>query len=351
MPAWRCTILASLGLFVSTSLAWAERPDARRQLEAQGLRPRGNTWVVALEIELRKRLDQLDQQERVFYPVRDQFRTTTAQYAQAKTQLEGLLELARSGRIRLKKNSLFGRERQQLESQIKQYDQQASQLEKRLQEELNLLDEHSAFTRSVVQFANAQNALGAYLLALQRDCHSAEQWYEPLRADPQIALALQAEGVQLGPLEPYARRYAGRFARLAREVFADGVPFYRRAGQRRIPAILNERIPATFSLADTPGPTLIPSSVAQAASIRVPDDAPTRRLGRLQTRQVRLPALRFGDRVFRNVEAWALPPEGENLGASISPTAFAGHTLEVDDQRLWVRIVPTSDSLDSAAFR
>ena len=172
--------------------------------------------------------------------------------------------------------------------------------------------------------------------------------YRPLRGDSSVTEALAGAGAEqrLGP----ARDYAGDLkpvAKLERVLGAADLPFYRQGGRLRVSVLVNHRTPATMTLLESGGQTLIPASLLQAAGIDIPADAPRVVLsvgGRtLQARRVRIDYLQVGSAVLRDVEALALPPEGEDLGARLAPRALSGYKVKLDALRLRLHFEPIDD--------
>ena len=104
-------------------------------------------------------------------------------------------------------------------------------------------------------------------------------------------------------------------------------------------------MPAACSLAEQ-GPALIlPESVARAAGLSLGQELPKRQFaaaeGRppLDVRVVQLKRIRLGDKVITNVEAYILPPEGEDLGVVLNRQYIGGYRLELHPRllRLMVR--------------
>ena len=83
--------------------------------------------------------------------------------------------------------------------------------------------------------------------------------------------------------------------------------------------------------------------ILEAAGLALPAEAPSVPLamgsGRtLDARPLTVPTLRFGQVVLREVPVYVLGPEGEDLGASIGPAAFAGYDVQEERARLQLTI-------------
>jgi hypothetical protein len=165
--------------------------------------------------------------------------------------------------------------------------------------------------------------------------------YAELAGETDVAESLASLGGQLGPASGYEAERR-RKEQVASVVFGDGVPVYRRSGQDRVSLIVADQTAATFSYTGDRGPTVVPASMLQSAGIEVADDAEQVELVAddrvLLARRVRIPRLRVGKIVVEGVDALALPPEAEDLGAKISGEAFGKYRAALDRDRLWFRL-------------
>ncbi len=167
-----------------------------------------------------------------------------------------------------------------------------------------------------------------------------------LAEDREVASAIKqlGEGHELGSGKDYdSEPFLRRMAQYEKQVFTDELPLYRAGGELRVAGFIN-RTPVTFTWHDTSEPTMLTASVIEATGLKIPADAPRmdRRMadGRtLAVRRFEIPYLRFGRHVLTNVPALALPPEGENFGVQIGPTAFEGHSPSAEPEtfRLVIR--------------
>ena len=108
-------------------------------------------------------------------------------------------------------------------------------------------------------------------------------------------------------------------------VFSDSVPVSRDGKIYRVTAIVNERQPLTFSFVGTGEPTLIPQNLAEAAGLIVNVKAAQTKLRVAKDRdemawRMKVPQLRFGRHVLRDVDAYILAPEA----ADIAPESARG---------------------------
>ena len=84
---------------------------------------------------------------------------------------------------------------------------------------------------------------------------------------------------------------------------------------------------------------MLTASVIEATGLTIPKDAPRMEWRfhdgeKLGVRQFKIPYIRFGRHVLRNVTAFALPPEGERYGVHIGPAAFDGHSPRAEPEKM-----------------
>jgi hypothetical protein len=129
-----------------------------------------------------------------------------------------------------------------------------------------------------------------------------------------------------------------KLADYERDVFTSELPLYRAGGELRVAALIG-RTPVTFTWRASSEPTMLTASVIESAGLAVPDGAvqSQRRLpdGReITVREFEVPEIRFGGQLLRSVKAYALPPEAENAGSQIGPSAFDGLSPVAEPQNL-----------------
>jgi hypothetical protein len=167
----------------------------------------------------------------------------------------------------------------------------------------------------------------------------------------QAALARLGSPHRLGSGKNYESDAAERLARIDRIVRSNVVNIYRDDGHARISTIVNGATPVTFSLRHGEGPTHLPHSLAASLNL-LTDNAPVTSYtvgGRkLACRRVKVASIVVGGLELRNVEALALPPEGEDLGAKLGRAAYGGHYFDVDFSRLRTTIMPGEPPRTSA---
>lgn len=325
-----------------SAAAQSKLEAAQRTLQAAGLTQSGKFWITANEVEFRRQLQQVPREEKTFYTAQQQFRTLLGQFQATRGELQKYRTRLTEVRDLLGKNSSSSLERQQLETESQQVAEQISQAEQVISGRLNVLDESSEMTIATVDLVNAQNGLAIQLLNLKRRLSAMTGDYQRLAKDDQIQKALAVlRSDALGPVENYGA-LPRRLERLESIVFTDGVPFYRRSGQIRITAILDERLPFTFSYTGATGPTVLPASALANVAVDLAGAPPGEPVlveqESIPTRRVKLPQLRIGKFVWQQVTVDVLPPEADYLGGRISQQAFAMQQASIEEGKLWFRL-------------
>jgi hypothetical protein len=202
------------------------------------------------------------------------------------------------------------------------------------------LAERDSVRSMLVQSAQDRCALAAEMIWIRRTAAELPERYQELAADPQVAELMGKVGdrQRLGP----ARNYTAELRRLAEYdalAFASSVPIYLQSGRVRLAALVNDSACVTFSWSDaSDAVTYLPASAAPTLAIEVPADAPRQALrigGRtLEAREVTLASIRVGNCVSHRVQAYLLPPEGEDLGAQLAAPALSPRRPKVELARL-----------------
>jgi len=180
---------------------------------------------------------------------------------------------------------------------------------------------------------------------LKRLAIAAETEYQQLRKDPEIGFALREVGdkQRLGPAIPYAT-YLASLPDYEAAVLTDWIPAYLQGSAIRMSGELAEETQATFSWHPQEQRVLIPMSMAKLAGLRIPEDAARQviRVGdrSVEVRRFTLPYLRFGRCLLRDLPAYLLSPEAEDIGARFGASAFQGYQVTVQRERLRVLIRP-----------
>ena len=195
----------------------------------------------------------------------------------------------------------------------------------------------------VMDLVAVRSELAFHLLGVRRQIEELPSAYENLRKNAAVTAALAAiqPPGQLAPNRAHANelRTLGRIEKL---IFTDELPVYREKKQLRLTAIANEELPITFSLYEANEPTVITHTMAESLGLAL-DDAARRSIRLDGKRDVKvnsatLATLRFGQRVFKDLEVAVLPPEHENLGARIAISSLSGVRARFIPEQLRLRL-------------
>jgi hypothetical protein len=331
-----------LGLFLAFLMlecvpARAGTPGAPDEVLSRefGLIRRGKSevWITRREAALRRQLDQLP-------PLVDRVRTDHDLIVEAfkANQRQWPLRQAREAALKkaMEKISTGDPQRKPLEEELKNLENTAVPPEK--------LGGAPWVQPRLVDLSSGLNSILLGVFAARRDAEMLGSEYQSLSQNREVRESLQQLGGnhRLGPLRDYAPDLR-RLEEFEQFVFNQAAPLYLQSGHLRIGAILDDRMPVTFTWRESSEPTVITGAIAQAAGI-VPDpDAPEMPIGcggnrSLLARRVVCKSLRFGKHVLRDVEAWLLPPEGEDIGCRISASAFSGFQVAAEPALLRFRI-------------
>jgi hypothetical protein len=197
----------------------------------------------------------------------------------------------------------------------------------------------------LIDLSSGLNAILLGVFAVRRQAESLADEYRSLAENKEVREAIKqlGEGHRLGPLRDYSSDLR-RLEEFEQFVFNQTTPLYLQSGHLRIGAILNERMPVTFTWQKS-SEVVITTAMAQAAGIAPEGNAAERSIGcggarRLPAKRVELKSLRFGRHILADVEAWLLPPEGEDVGCRIGGAAFHGLQVAAEPALLRFRIEP-----------
>ncbi len=297
--------------------------------------PGGKVWLCPAEQTLRECLASLDEAKREVLQLQkslEQSIQRNYQHWEANRQAIDALKAA------LSTAATDAPERKKIRQQIEQIESQIIAPER-------LAAQHDVRKR-LVQFTNARNALTLKLLAIRRSIPEMDEQYRRLGADLEVRAALRTlgEGHRLGPLESY-RAAQSRLGECERLAFTPWLPVYLQSGRIRVGAVLNETAPVVFTWQPEGGPTVLTTSMMEAAGLplppaetAVPWPVGTGRL--VSARRGVVPAIRFGRVLLRDVPVYVLGADGEDLGARISPDAFSDQAVTVELERLRLAIQP-----------
>lgn len=289
---------------------------------------RGNMWLCPAEVELRSLLRMVpgrsEEMERLEAGL-ENLRASNAQIWRTRTRIGQLLEEASlNGGATEEELEGWRTQLETLESQSMSPDQLGGREDVR---------------RRLIELTNVRNETLVSLLQISRLKAELENDYNRLRRDAEVVTTLQSLGVRhrLGPSRNYDREIR-RLNPIRDKVFTDWIPLYQTSGRSRLGVLINEELPMTFTWAGSSRETLITASMAEAAGLEIASSNESIRFTvgerTFDVRPTTIPSLRLGETVFREVPAYVLPPDGEDLGAQISQEAFSGHSAIAQPDRL-----------------
>jgi hypothetical protein len=191
----------------------------------------------------------------------------------------------------------------------------------------------------LVAFSRDRSLLQLALLWIRAQAPRLAEEYARLAKVSDVATALKQLGNEkLGPLKSYAPEVK-RLAEYDKLVFTDWLPAYQQAGQTRLSAIVNEQAPITFTWSEeSDGKLLLPSGVLESCGLSLPENSPRQTIKladrTVSARELAIPTLRLGRHFAKNLTAWVLPPEGEDLGARLPRHALTGLRINIELDRL-----------------
>lgn len=220
--------------------------------------------------------------------------------------------------------------------------QQLAALEKSFSEPARLSCREEIRAR-LIALSRDRSLLQLAVLWIRGNVPRLAEEYARLSQVAEVGAALQKLGDdRLGPLKQYGVDLK-RLAEYDKLVFTSWLPAYQQAGQTRLTAIVNEQAPVTFSWSEqSEAMAYLPTSALEPCGLAAPADASEKTIrldGRsLSVREITIPSLRLGKHVVKNVPAWVLPPEGEDLGARLPRAALPGLRVNIELARLRLTI-------------
>jgi hypothetical protein len=172
--------------------------------------------------------------------------------------------------------------------------------------------------------------------------------YRRMGENAAVSRALRELGAGhcLGPLKNYAEKLAGLsdYDELA---FNSHVPLYLLGERLRVSLIVGEQTPATFTWRESHEPTIVTTSLAEACGISVASSAARRQMSvargrQVWVREIEIPYLRLGRFVIRDVAAWLLPPEAEDVGSQLGAAALPGYAVVARPEKFQLQIGASS---------
>jgi len=320
-----------------TALAQATRDPQAFLRREKGLTKTaaGGFWLADAEIRLREHLGGLDDaRRRILFlqkALDERIQNNHILWETNRRRIESLRKTLSS--------KVDDKEKKRIEEQIKELHSQAV--------EPGLLPAATDVRTRVIELSNLRHKLTLSVVTIRRLKSQMDADYERLTKDEEVATALSrlGESHRLGPMTGGYATQIRRLGEYEQVVFTAWSPLYIQSGRVRVGAILNERIPVTFTWQASAEPTVLTAGMIEAAGLTVPASAEPIQMAfgrgrRLTVRQIIVPTIRFGGHVLRDVPAYVLPPEGEDLGARIGSEGLAESQVAVEPERLRLVIQP-----------
>ncbi len=320
--------LFSSSLTLSANAKDAPSPEERLQKLYGLVRLSGSVWGLSLEADLKEKLAQLPVLRESVVTAEKDLEERAAANRRAWIEAAPALETLRQTLGRLSPT----------DPQRVAITQQLTSLEATVAEPARLSLRGEVRAR-LVAFSRDRSLLQLALLWIRAQVPKLGEEYARLERLPDVAMALKQMGKQkLGPLRNYEADVR-RLAEYDKLVFTDWLPAYQQAGQTRFSAILNEQAPVTFTWSEeSDGKLLLPASVLEPCGLSIPENGPrqTIQLGNrtLTVRQLTIPSLRLGRHVAKDLTAWVLPPEGEDLGPRLPRNVLTSLRINIELDRL-----------------
>lgn len=334
---WMCCVLLVIG--GATRPACAATPE--EILRAHGLQRVERNWLVAGEVELHDRLEELGKLER---RLQDSKRECDAQVISLE-QLRAQLKTAEATKTRLAtvlKSAPAGQLRTMLERDQKEQTQLAAKLKEGLPPADTLGGLAPLKGVLAEQCALRAEFVLGYLEANRLEAGLAKQYAE-LAEKREIKDALAELANQtLGPAKRLATEHK-TLLKYRAVAFAATVPFYREGKRIRVSLILNEELPATLSWHDEHEATLLPYSLAQNLGLteKLPSKQEQLSIAKekltLRGWFVTIERIRVGQSMAEKVSVFVLAPEHEAFGGRLGYELQQQLLLTLDPDRLQIK--------------
>jgi len=316
-----------------------EAEDPAAILLGKSLKPAGTVWLNKQEWALRTRFDELDRLESRRQDIQGKINAFIQLNEAARAQFDGFSATLEKLRGLAAAAPAGSSARRQRDEDVKRQQTLVDKLRKQVIAPLEF-GASPPVKAAMLELIAARDELGLAMLDIRSLTAGLDESYEQLRRDPEVAVALERLGPQhrLGPVKNYHSELK-RLSKLEPLVFTAEGLMYRESGKFRVSAILNESVPAIFSWSETSEPAVIPASLAQALGIEI-DPAAQRITQRtpdgreLSLQAVKIPKLRIGKVVVENVEAFVLPPEGEDQGARLGAISLRDYAVTLEPHLL-----------------
>lgn len=314
-------------------------------LAAKGLVKKGFYWLCPEEVQIAEHLTSLRKLERAYRDARRkidsglnvnsvvarQLKQARQEYDQLKQTLENSPNLPAA-----QKNQL-----------ILEFNKRADLINTYLPQvvDLDSGDVNPAFNKAMQELFEARNNLMVPLLYIRRYMNELERCYQPYADDPQVTAALEKLGSpnRLGPAKTNYDRDLRPLQKTEEQLFADDTPVYRSNMQLQLNALINDTTPATLTYVSSMEICLLSPTDAKQLGIEIPADAPHVMLqteqGNLECRQVKLPPIRLGKHVLKDVDVLILP-DAAPFPSALGTKAFAGYLVDFVPEAFRFRLRP-----------
>lgn len=325
--------------------------QAAQRLSALGLSRRGQIWVSPLEVELEERCARLDRLRKDYGAAQEQVARLAAERREWREQIEQAENQRKLLSATAADPELPENRRRAIQTEIQNLQRAIDKMKMRL-EELLPDGEDVPLRQALVARAAVYREVVGTILAIERtDGDRLAASYAPWTKEPEEARALLAALVppgRLGPRHAYFTPFREEAAKLAREVFAAGVPLASPTAPFELICFAAERLAVPAVLRGDRDYTLLPFDIADAAGIRIDDETPRITLYQgkrtISVAKAKLAELRIGDVVAKDVEVWIVPAEESTLGAQIGANALAGYRPIVEPRQFLLRLESTRTS-------
>jgi len=324
------------GFFPQGSSAVVGQVEPARFLEREyGLRKIsvGNVWLLPVEFRLQRILDDVEPLGRAVLGLQRKLEESAQQNRVLWETNRQRIETLRRNLAKLETDD---KQKQQLERQIRE-------LEKKLVEPSRLIGVPDV-RKMLIEFTNVRLRLALAVISIHDLHDEMTATYARLAEDQTVARMLQSLGDdhRLGPLQQGYGSQLKRLGQSERMVATDWLPIFLQSDRIRFGGLLNDRVPVTFTWQDSAEPTVLTASMIESAGLNVPEDAEAVPLTvdgrRVTARRLKMPSMRFGAALLRNIPVLVLPPNAEDLGARIGVEGFPGYTVQPDPERLRLTI-------------
>jgi hypothetical protein len=315
-------------------------------VRAHGLEHRGDVWCLPQEIELHNQLGGLERLEQRLFRAQQIVDQMIAQNDRWKQEMAQLAQVEQQARARAAKTPPGTPQRAQLDAEAKAAAAKADQCRRQYirPQQLGMAP---PLKLAIVDLITVRNELMLRLLSMRREMDELTHRYEALRQDSGLMAAITSAGTSqsLGGLKSLREQWK-IVDKMQPLLFGDTLPVAREGSSYCVTVIVDDHEPLTFSFLGTAqNQVLIPQNLAEACGLHVDVHAGKRKVRLAKGRDVvasrtRIAQLRFGRQIFRNVDAFILPPEAADIGARIGTQAFAGHQLQLDAEHLTLTLAP-----------